>query len=265
MTKEVKNTKKVWKRRCSNCNGVVQYAHKSKPKVCPYCGDEFWSRPKDEALLARIQDEYINSGKDKEVLGKMLEPLTLYSKKILLSIGKKIHFVFNDDLLNEKVDELVINFFSYYLKRDFYIQLSFGAYLKRMARQVLWGKNAREDDHVSLNAQLEDNHELLDLIIMDNNGDKYIDSEEKYVDEIVSREETIHNIMDIIFKSTNRVKINFNYKSVINMLYGIDHGFDRKDNFIDKFYEYVGVVSYNHISKLKLLILRYLKSGDLSG
>ena len=133
-------------RECANCHSTVIYGYGTKPEVCPFCGNKWWDKPKDEFNLQMLQDDYIKSGRTPEKLSLMYDGLIRYCEN-LIKKNLKGKTNLSVERIHEQAEDTALNFLEVYLKKpDYVVEYSFGGLLSRYVAGVMYNKREQIND-----------------------------------------------------------------------------------------------------------------------
>lgn len=261
-----KNTDIV--RICTACGKTTNYGRKNKPKVCPFCQDVYWDKPKDERDLFLLQETFVANGRDNETLGLIYEKLVKYSENVIKKSLKKSGKILRKEDLIEKSESTAIKLIERYLKYpDSIVESSFGGMLRQISRGVLYSKSAKQSDQeVSLDKQLAE-----DFIMLDNPSYFIVDPvakrnfEKKY--ELDAHDElakaTTYTISEELIKLISgmsyRIRISQSSENSIYFLIGLKN-FLHKDKLVlmEQYYNYCKNIDRLNIENGKIILRRYL-------
>lgn len=236
---------KIKERKCQHCGNIVKYSYGETPQECPFCGSPYWNKPREEYRLFTIQDEYIDAGYDKSKLTPMYEVLVFYAENIIKrAIKGKV--LFSPEILNEKAQEIALQFYELYFKREnFVVSLSFGGILSKMALGVLYNpKVKQQDDLLSLDFELDERRKMGDTTtrFMEDGPERDRLNEDVY--EIYDRNnplETLEPIMHIIITEKEHIKEDFSLRDALMFLAGMRvYLLKNPKCSMDEFYAYYG-------------------------
>jgi len=274
MDKVIKTKKKtengiLYKRTCAYCGKTVQYYHSEKPEYCPYCGAYNYIKPKTETTLFLLQKEYLEHGRDNEVLGKMYLILKDYAKSMIkMQLQKSGMTKYNYDDIDMKASDSATLLLEYYLtKPAFKIEQSFGGYLKDKVKQALYNKTEqREDSYASFNSLLSDSEghaEEIGELKEQLNFNYIFGDQDKYRKRILSEKELVDGIHRIIAKITETVTESYNRKDSLLLLIGMYIRINNTNNStMDNYYKYFGSVYKDFIDASLLLLYEFIKESQ---
>lgn len=276
MTNKVIKTKKktengiLYKRTCAYCGKTVEYYHSEKPEYCPYCGAYNYIKPKTETKLFLLQKQYLEHGRDNEVLGKMYLILKDYAKSMIkIQLQKSGMTKYNYDDIDMKASDAATLLLEYYLtKPSFKIEQSFGGYLKDKVKQALYNKTEqREDSYASFNSLLVDSEgqseeigELKERL----NFDYIFGDEDEYRKRVLSEKELIEGIHRIIDKIIETVNMNYSIKDSLLLLIGVYVRINNPNNssVMSLYYKYFGSRYKDFIDSALLLLYEFIKESQ---
>jgi predicted RNA-binding Zn-ribbon protein involved in translation (DUF1610 family) len=244
---------------CIICKKEIFYTRRSKPKVCPECGDKYWDKPADERNLFLLQDKYIEGGYQLKDVGIMYPLLLKYSENIIKNKlkGKKI---LSEDDFYDKSNELALIMIERYTKnpKDV-VKSSFGGLMMWVANGVLFG--SRKDDQVdSLNRIYgSDGKELEDSLAYTDTGMTLLsktDPQEAHNLGLLRKfeDEIEYILMDVYWK-------NFKVKSSNNLwfLVGMDHVLNNRKNILNGMFFMTPYSTKEYIKEAEKRIWEHLK------
>ena len=256
------------KRICSACGKETSYGRKDKPKDCPFCHDIYWDKPKDERDLFILQDQYIESGRPNEILGRMYEKMVIYSENIIKKELKKSGMLISKDLLQEKAESMAIKLVERYLKNsNSIIQFSFGGILKKISTGVLYSTKAKQaDQEISLEMSLAEDFSMMDnpsYFIKDPvakrefersyERDAYEEYDKQYFHEISDE------ILSLITGMNDRIRYSQNTENSLYFLIGLRNFLDKKKIVsMDLYYDSCKNQDRQNIENAKMILRRYL-------
>lgn len=237
--------KKIRERKCQHCGEIVRYSYGETPQKCPFCGSPYWNRPREEYKLFTIQDEYIASGMDKSKLAPMYEILVFYAENIIKrAIKGKV--LFSPELLNEKAQDVALQFFEMFYKREGYlVQLSFGGILSKIALGVLYNPKVKQnDDMLSLDFELDERRKIGDTTtrFMEDGPEKDRLNEDVYdVYERDNPSEVLDPIMKVVIEERDHIREDFSMEDSLLFLAALRILLLKNSRCtIDEFYNYYG-------------------------
>lgn len=249
-------------RECANCHSTVIYGYGTKPEVCPFCGNKWWDKPKDEFNLQMLQDDYIKSGRTPEKLSLMYDGLIRYCEN-LIKKNLKGRTTLSVERIHEQAEDTALNFLEVYLKKpDYVVEYSFGGLLSRYVAGVMYNKREQINDKTtSLDRTIAEDMKFEDNVyrFMDTSPVK-----EKFEHDVYSEynhnhpEELIDDLMFIIHSKRHRIHDRVDW---FLFLVGI-HTYlirNRKCS-IDEFYDYYGDDLKSEIDDCFEMIRRRLKN-----
>jgi len=259
----------LYKRTCAYCGKTVQYYHSEKPEYCPYCGAYNYIKPKTETTLFLLQKEYLEHGRNNEVLGKMYLILKDYAKSMIkMQLQKSGMTKYNYDDIDMKASDSATLLLEYYLtKPAFKIEQSFGGYLKDKVKQALYNKTEqREDSYASFNSLLSDSEghaEEIGELKEQLNFNYIFGDQDKYRKRILSEKELVDGIHRIIAKITETVTESYNRKDSLLLLIGMYIRINNTNNStMDNYYKYFGSVYKDFIDASLLLLYEFIKESQ---
>lgn len=259
---------KLLSKTCKGCKKEIFYQRRKTPKICPLCGDKYWNKPRDERDLFLLQDEYVESGRDPKILGKIYEKVVLYSENIIKKELNRTGRIISKDSLDDKAQDMAIILIERFLKNpDSIVEHSFGGMLIRISKGVLYSvKTRREDSEFSLEAELEEGFEVKDNVeffiddpIAKNDfQDKYsTDAYDEFLKKNVSS--LTSEISDLVEGISDRIRTSQGYHKSIYFLIGLKHFLHPSQTVLmEEYYNYCSVQDRRNIENAKLLLRRYL-------
>jgi hypothetical protein len=244
---------------------------------CPNCGHlsriYYFNKPDVEYKLFELQEQYLDSNRDKIYLEKIYPILYLYTKKLLLIKikGKKL---LSPEDVDDRVRDTAHKIFEYFLRDDQYgIMGSFAGCINNVLLDSLFcRKKVAQDQNLSLNTTInEKSDELMTTIIgigaislsdeMDNVENQYF----KYSKEICNN---IFYFMDSFLTKIDEVY----HDSLVSykISTGINHLLiKRSDHFMDRYYDFCGNNIKNLVeffyTTVYYYLLNYATIGDING
>lgn len=238
---------KIRERKCQHCGEIVRYSYGETPQECPFCGSPYWNRPREEYKLFMIQDDYIASGYDRSKLSPMYEILVFYAENIIKRAIKG-RVLFAPELLNEKAQDIALNFFESYFKKEHYVvNSSFGGILSKIALGVLYSPKVKAtDDLLSLDFELDERRRMGDTTtkFMEDGPEKDRLNEDVY--ETYDRknpQEALIPVMNIIQEEKDHIREDFSLSESFLYLVGIRLFLSKTQghkNLLNDFYDYYG-------------------------
>jgi len=269
---------KIYHKVCTECQGAFSFQHKSvkikgsgKPNNCPLCGSPYWDKPMDEVRLFKLQDQYIESGRDSAVLEKMYAPLYQYAENTAKGL-MRAKFILNSDRMHEVSHDATAQVIEKYLADpEFVIRSSFGGNFNRLLKGLLFG-GRKHDKVASLDTLLSDNTETLEhyadsesSAFVNHHQDIMRDTPEMFEESLIQTNEMlVSDLMAIVDKITYIMRTEFADKSIL-FLAGL-YGFFAKKNSASQnlFFTIFGNRVNNNIEDAKLFIREYLiKLGSI--
>ena len=251
-------------KKCSNCKKYVTYEVSSLPESCPYCSSLFWNKPNEERILFNLQKEYMDSGRNVDLLDPMYRHLIFYSGNIIKSILRNKHILPQEEF-DEKAIDIASKVIERYLKDpEMNVRVSFGGLLIPVAQGVLFGSR-KDDRHDSLNSKILDSQkeleESIDIIGYDPLFQKKHDFERKVVDETNT---VVSNTYDLLISIYQRIHYTETSKSV-SLLYLIamkNRLFKNSLRLMDSYYKFSGNVVKDDVRKTELVLRDFLKREE---
>lgn len=244
---------------CSVCKTNIEYVHKHKPILCPNCNSEYWDKPKDERDLFLLQDEYINSDRDKEYLTPLYDKLFIYAQNIIKhKLRNKV--ILSQEDFNQKSNDIAIIMVERYLKYpEEKIETSFGGMMLKIANGVLYSKkgidttislsqtfNDSEKEFVDTIYSYSDNKELFDKYDPQHNEDNY------------SMQDIVKEFEIVINKIYEKIRKEHSSQNFLYLL-GLKHFLTgHKEQFTRNFNNLISNKTKNNIEKTKLILRNYL-------
>lgn len=259
---ELEQVKKVEKKKkkkaCLSCGQIVEYIHKSRPKLCPFCQNDRWDKDRDEFKLFHLQDEYLKT-KDNKILGQMYIILKEYAKKLIVKTVKGKYFFKKEDL-EIKAHDSANKIIEYFLtKPSFKIENSFGGYMNWPVKNVLYA-DKRKEAHDSLNCLIDTENELEDYLPVISGEAKYKMIFEFEVDSIRNNTTIVPEIYKLIHNIENKISKNFSKSQSLLFLIGVRNKLKVKsDDFYTNFFSYCGVDVKKHVDTALFLVYKYIK------
>ena len=238
---------KIRERKCQHCGEIVRYSYGETPQECPFCGSPYWNRPREEYKLFTIQDEYIASGYDLKKLAPMYEILVFYAENIIKrAIKGKV--LFSPEVLNEKAQDIALNFYEAYFKKPHYVvNSSFGGILSKIALGVLYNPKVKAyDDLLSLDFELDERRKMGDTTtrFMEDGPEKDRLNEDVYETfDKNNPEEALVPVYRVIDEEKNHIREDFSLKDSFMYLVGLRLFFTKgqgSKNLLNDFYSYYG-------------------------
>lgn len=264
MNEDLEKVKKIEKKKrnikCSSCDSIVEYAHKSKPKNCPNCGSGYWDKDRDEFKLFVLQDEYIKTG-DNKILGQMYLILKTYAKKIIVKTVKGKYFFKKEDL-EIKAHDSANKIIEYYLtKPSFKIENSFGGYMNWPIKNVLYA-DWRKDSYDSLNCLIDAENELEDYLPVISEEVKQRMIFEFEIDSISNTTTIVDELSTLIKNIKNKISKNFSYFETVLFLVGMKNRLKiRSTDYLNNYYNLCGQEVKRHIDTALFVVYKYIKSN----
>ncbi len=252
--------KKIYIKKCPICEKQIKWEHGSKPNECPYCGAIRWDKPIDEAILFNIQKKYLET-KDKKYIGQMYNKLVPYARKIA---AKMLNGNYSKDIdsFEDKVEDSVTYFISYFLKRDnYYITESFGFQLLKALQQQFYRKKQQDVDKLELSydAPISGDGEKtfkdkLSEDLEDGNfySNRFINTSNKIF--------LLKELSDFIDSLFDAMVKNRGVDSAILSLLLLHHYLNKKkEDFFNEFYNYFGSDLKETFELTKIALMEYIE------
>jgi len=256
------NERKIHSRKCSICGKLNKWEHGRKHLNCTKCNSIKWDKPKDEAILFNLQEEYLKT-KDKNILGKMYLAMLPYAEKIIL---KQLPFKYEETKLEEKVQDTVTTVIQHYLKReDFKVLHSFGGTLFGPSRQELYNKRQKDKDthEMSYDNFIGDEEKTF----KDTISSEDFHDDDKYTRELVdlsNRQFLIKELARFSNEIYKAVYKNQGINKAILSLVMMHHFLEKKDEeFFDKFYNIYGTHLHELLENEKIVLLQYVREASI--
>lgn len=253
------NEKKKYTKKCGLCLKPITWIHGNKPDICPECNAIYWDKPVDECYLFNLQEKYKQT-KDQKYLGQMYERLIIYGSKIarkMLGSAK-----LDQEKFEDRVQDAVTYFISYYLKReDYYITMSFGYQIIKALQQQLYKKKQQDIDkhEISYDAPVKGGEEktFKDKISED------FDDGNKYDNDILNQSNKnfiLEEISEFIEKVYNSIAENRGIdQAILSMILLHNYILKQKDQYFEEFYKYYGYNLKESFELEKLVLLEFLE------
>lgn len=197
---------KLYNKICAYCGISISYYRGEKPDNCPSCKKDRWLKPETETRLFLLQKDYLKT-RNNEVLSNMYNILKNYASSIIKKMisGK---FRYDPEWIEMKAHDAVNSLLEYYLtKSNFKIEQSFGSYLQKKVKQVLYS-NKNEEKHESLNQHLQDTDqkEFQDLVFLNGYKPVFGKTINEYLEMIEYRKYFIEDIINLINRQIIKIK-----------------------------------------------------------
>lgn len=247
-------------RACGLCRKNVQWPHGSKPTICPHCDAIKWDKPRDECYLFNVQEQYRQT-KDQKYLGQIYERCMIYGTRVA---NKALSGMVNMDseVLQDKVQDAVTTFISYYLRRDdYHITESFGYQILKAVQQQLYRKKQQDVDknEMSYDAPFSEGEDktFKDKISEDHDdGNKYDNENLEKMNKVFIIEE-LSNFIDKVYMA---IAENRGIDHAILSMVLLHHYLQKKkDLYFDNFYTYFGYDLKESFELEKLVLLEFLE------
>jgi len=247
---------------CAYCGNEITFRHSNKPKKCPYCGSTNFRKPKTETQLFHLQRKYLDEHKE-SALGDIYLILVDYARSIIKKSLPR-EFTYHYELIDEKASDAATLFIEQYLaKSEFRVENSFGGYLQRKVKEVLWNKKARrEENHESLNAHMEGEENSSTEMIDITASTEHIEIED--ANTLLSKHDLENGIINLIEKSANRIRKEYSVgKSLIflgALLVRMRQGLYRDgETRMNLYYKNFGTKTKEQVDSMMLLIYRFIR------
>jgi hypothetical protein len=253
---------------CTACGKKTSYGRKEKPKDCPFCHDPYWDKPKDERELFILQDQFLESGRDKEILGRMYERFVVYGENIIKKYLKKSGKLLPAHVLTEKAESVAIKLVERYLKLpDSFVQYSFGGILDKIVKGVLFSsKTKKADQEISLEKNIEEDFTIMDnpayfikdpVYKRDFERSFELDAYDEYAKKSIY---TIsEEISDLLMSMNDRIRISQKPENSIYFLLGIKNFLDKEKKVsMEQYYDLCSIQDRQNIENAKMIFRRYL-------
>ena len=241
------------------CGHKVEWGWGKAPKVCPYCGSVHWQKPALEYFLFVEQDKLVEELPCLDRLGEKMFPLIYdYAKNLIQKIIKNSATLESEDL-DEKAHDAATMLVEVILKDpDHTMKWSFGGYLKRLCKSVVYS-NKKYEQVYSLNAITgESDRELEETIII---HDPKADPGESAILNL-DPDDLSSQVVNLIKESSDAIWFNTQrQEECLLFLLGMLLRFKHKDDksLID-FYSLVGNQTKRFVEKGELVVYAYLKN-----
>lgn len=254
--------KKLHKRKCSLCGKENTWPHGSKHSNCQKCSAVHWDKPKDEALLFNLQEEWLQT-RDKNVLGKMYLAMKPYAERIIL---KQLPFKYEDSKLEDRVEDTVTTVIKFYLlKEDFKVLHSFGGTLFGPSRFELYNKRQK---NIDMNEMGYDNFiGDEDKTFKETIASDTLHDDDKYTKELVNISNKEFLIKELSRFTNEIYKIiykNYGINKAILSLIMMHHFLEKKEeDFFDRFYNAFGTNLHEFLENEKIVLLQYIRDASI--
>jgi len=261
------------KKKCSNCNKVVHYEDDNLPILCPYCEVKYWEMPKNERVLHKLQDQYLETRKE-SILGEMALIMKKIIKNLVIKKLKESGSYNSQEELEDVVYDSLLKIINYYQsKPDFSIEYSFVGYLSQIILYPLYNAKKKERQSKEISMQTEIGHEgktiTLEDRVMKFQDDSYLSTEDCFfqsvneVQLITSLSEFLEEVFYIISDKQGLRTAIINWSLVNHYLEGknerfFNHCWEIYDNSVRDNYEFT-------LSQLREFLLEesQLKETDI--
>jgi len=230
---------------------------------------DYTDKPKIENTLFILQDEFIDSNRNPKVLEKMYFVLDNYIRKLIVKkIRNKIYY--DKSFLDEKTLDTIEKLFFYYLEnKEFKIQGSFAGYLNLMLLDILYNRSEKEEnDHDSLNKLVDnvknDSNKKEKIDTLNNTSfstlnNTVLDTEKDLIEKDLYY---VRDILELVDKCYDKIKQDKGIKDSLLFVIGINYILNKeREEFINRYYDYVGYDICNFIKKTAYAIFSYLKNN----
>jgi len=270
------NEGKMYHKKCSNCGKKFSFRHKTKkiegsgkPAVCPYCGDKYWDKPVDEAVLMKLQDAFVESGRDPSMLSPMYPKLVAYAENSIKNMMKNRKILTKEDLAEKSHDAACKVLERLLSSDDYVIHSSFGGNFTRVLQGVLFS-DARNDSMTSLDSLISSTKSSNDFSLnqySDSESSAFVshtslikDSPELYEQKLIDDEESFVDEISAIIKKVGKIiREDGPHRSLLYYA-GIYGFFNKKNNAaMNMFYTIYGSSIQKKVEKTKIFIRKYLR------
>lgn len=252
----------VIKRTCTSCGQVTTYTRKTKPHQCPFCNDIYWDKPTDERNLFILQDKYLKDQSNPDILGDMYLLILEYSRNIIIN-SIKDNIILSQESVDEKAEDLASTLLEKYLKdKTFKVEYSFGGFLIRLSKGILYNQKSKNNDRNSSFDQ-----EIADRLTIESNPGYFTkdsDAKLKYEKLAFSQYEkmsdnmVVNELNQLINSIYSRILISESRKDSILFLLGLNQFLSKENISMTDYYDYCGNKPRILIEKTKMFIRRYL-------
>jgi DNA-directed RNA polymerase subunit RPC12/RpoP len=249
---------------CSNCKKIIKYVHKNKPLICPECGDKYWDKPYDEFTLFKLQEKYLNNREDNKALTEIYKISIKYAERIMVGMLRNKFHITRDDFHVKAHNAACKLILKYCESPEFFVEFSFGGFLKGPVLNELYGKQAKQNSNLSLNSIIDDDSGefMMDFLQSISNEAK----ERMSVEIETEVEDRESNVVELIMKRLNKINVlirmNQSIKESINNSIGVYHKINGKtDNFMNDYYNDTGSLCKQNIEKSMYIIYKTLKNN----
>ena len=149
----------------SSCCGLIHsWNYGEKPVACPSCGNVLWNYPKHEFHLFTLQAQLLEHPEQREdTLLKVFKVLNAYARVLISSMLKSSKASLPVEKFDRRSEELAYEMYFIVLAGR-QVHQSWGAWMKRIATDTLWGKNTRDEELVALEDSNRDGKELWERV-----------------------------------------------------------------------------------------------------
>jgi hypothetical protein len=269
LEKILKNPKKGKPNTCKVCGHQFRFTHKDlreewveKRSVCPDCQEPYCNKPTTERILMKLQDEYFEKDRDRDILNKITKILIHYAENL---IKKNYSFyVHSYEDIRYAADNTVYCLLKEFLEKPHYkVWGSWAGALKCKIPQALFGNEEKPLEMIifdRLKKKIEKVHSI-DYILEDGNyleiedPSSGIDDVDNYMDKLL-----FHDFfMNLFLGFTSRYTV---YECMF-MIYGVylqvlDDDPQKTENYFSK-YERIGkqpFLKFNEIIDKESRILK---------
>ena len=214
--------------KCWNCGNEVKkinYASYVEIPTCPKCGVQYPEKPKLEAKLTLLQNEYFSNPTDSN-FQRLFEPLKELTFHIICHYLNKTSTFLDSDEINDMVQWTLCKLVSYYKEKEgFKITGSFTGYIEQVVLYPIYNKKDKErrQNEKSLFTPLDEgtkSRTLLDKLAEQSTeaiGKEDIDLSSIYTDEIIT---TLVNTIQKIVNKKRQNSLNTGAEYVLTSCIG---------------------------------------------
>jgi len=246
------------KLKCWSCHIPLTNFDSSYNYHCPECDAEYANKPPNEARLAILQNEYLQS-RDNKVLNKMMIIMNDLIYNLICSKLKASGKYLDEDDVMDKVQWTLLKMTYYYSKPEFKINSSFTEYIGRVILYPLYNNKQKEKDanELSLFSPLGNNEG--DKLLIDRLSDMpYLDGNnetENYLFQNIEKDNVVvmvNNFINSLFMSAYKTK---GFATALKLMVLYKHYFNKStERFFGNWWTSEGIELKEYFEKSQTIL-----------
>lgn len=257
---------------CWNCKKVLpinKFHEQHSGYYCPFCNIKYADRPKVEAQLALLQDDYLVT-KSQVSLGKMLLIFRDITYNLLCKKLKASSKFLTDEDIEDKINFVIEKMLIYYRRPEFSIRTSFVSYINQVILYPLYNYQEQEKDirEISLFEPVQDSSKISssskkEQILLDKLSEETcyegLNEIENYLFQNIQKENVINQVSDFLSSTIFTAEKKISFSHALKLLILFKHFLNGKSSrFFNEWWIKEGFELRDHFEKSLTLLRKTL-------